>query len=232
MCPFLSNYDPARDMNNNDIETEVYNLVKDYDTQIIEVLDTDCHLTPEPCTVPDLALLYKTSHNNLSFLDFVKSSLGNEECTEITNLTEGQSENMLWYRYRMGRVTASSAYSVVKYSGTDPNNYLVKEVLAENPNYVLNSAAIVYGREREGLAREIFHMKFKQEHKDSSIVVPGLMVNCDFPHVGASPDGIVKCKCCGIGLVEIKCPYKYIERIQLMKSVLKIIIFTLTSLVI
>lgn len=41
MCPFLSNYDPVGDMNNNDIETEVYNLVKDYDTQIIEVLDTD-----------------------------------------------------------------------------------------------------------------------------------------------------------------------------------------------
>ncbi|KAJ8309676.1 hypothetical protein KUTeg_011541 [Tegillarca granosa] len=105
------------------LSSYVYNLVKDYETQIIEVLDTDCHLTPEPCIVPDLALLYKTSHNNLSYLDFVKSSLGNEECTVITNQTEGQSENMLWYRYRMGRVTASSPYSVVKYSGTDPNNY-------------------------------------------------------------------------------------------------------------
>lgn len=143
------------------------------------------------------------------FLDFVKSSLGNEDCTEITNLTEGQSENMLWYRYRMARITASSANSVVKYSGTDPNNYLVNEVSAENPNYVLNLPAIVYGKEREGLAREIFHMKYKQEHKDTSIVVPGLMVNCDFPHVGASPDGIVKCKCFASDLVEIKCQYKY-----------------------
>ena len=25
--------------------------------------------------------------------------------------------------------------------------------------------------------------------------------------MGASPDGIVSCECCGSGVVEIKCPY-------------------------
>lgn len=28
-----------------------------------------------------------------------------------------------------------------------------------------------------------------------------------YPIMGASPDGIVKCKCCNDGLLEIKCPY-------------------------
>ena len=28
-----------------------------------------------------------------------------------------------------------------------------------------------------------------------------------WPHLGASPDGIVECSCCGKGVLEIKCPY-------------------------
>lgn len=28
-----------------------------------------------------------------------------------------------------------------------------------------------------------------------------------FPHLGASPEGIVQCECCGNGVLEIKCPY-------------------------
>ena len=35
------------------------------------------------------------------------------------------------------------------------------------------------------------------------------MVNRIYPHLGASPDGRVDCACCGSGVVEIKCPYKY-----------------------
>lgn len=35
----------------------------------------------------------------------------------------------------------------------------------------------------------------------------GLCINPSFPHFGASPDGLVSCDCCGLGCVEIKCPY-------------------------
>ena len=35
----------------------------------------------------------------------------------------------------------------------------------------------------------------------------GFYVNLSFPHLGASPEGIVSCACCGEGLLEIKCPY-------------------------
>ena len=39
----------------------------------------------------------------------------------------------------------------------------------------------------------------------------GLLVNHKYPHLGASPDGIVMCDHCTVsdGLLEIKCPYKY-----------------------
>lgn len=33
------------------------------------------------------------------------------------------------------------------------------------------------------------------------------MINQAYPHLGASPDGIILCDCCGTGCLEIKCPY-------------------------
>lgn len=35
----------------------------------------------------------------------------------------------------------------------------------------------------------------------------GLVIDVSYPHMGASPDGIVTCACCGRGVIEIKCPY-------------------------
>ena len=35
----------------------------------------------------------------------------------------------------------------------------------------------------------------------------GLHVNPKWPHLGASPDGLVECACCGQGTCEIKCPF-------------------------
>ena len=35
----------------------------------------------------------------------------------------------------------------------------------------------------------------------------GLVLNPKWPHLGASPDGLVQCDCCGKWVVEIKYPY-------------------------
>jgi len=37
----------------------------------------------------------------------------------------------------------------------------------------------------------------------------GLFINPAFPHLRASPDGVVSCKYCVESLVEIKCPYTH-----------------------
>lgn len=43
--------------------------------------------------------------------------------------------------------------------------------------------------------------------KNFTISITGLHVNVAFPHLGASPDGLISCSCCGEGVLEIKCPY-------------------------
>jgi len=35
----------------------------------------------------------------------------------------------------------------------------------------------------------------------------GLVINSNIPYMGATPDGIINCNCCGKGCLEIKCPY-------------------------
>jgi len=36
-----------------------------------------------------------------------------------------------------------------------------------------------------------------------------LVINPQWPFIGACPDGIVECNCCGKGVLEIKCPYSH-----------------------
>ena len=35
----------------------------------------------------------------------------------------------------------------------------------------------------------------------------GLVLDTENPFIGASPDGIISCSCCGKGVVEVKCPF-------------------------
>ena len=35
----------------------------------------------------------------------------------------------------------------------------------------------------------------------------GLFVDLEESYLGASPDAVVSCKCCGQGILEVKCPY-------------------------
>lgn len=47
------------------------------------------------------------------------------------------------------------------------------------------------------------------QHSNFTVTQSGLHVSVEYPFLGASPDGIVSCSCCGTGLLEIKCPFKY-----------------------
>ena len=50
-------------------------------------------------------------------------------------------------------------------------------------------------------------------HQQFKCTDAGLVINPLFPHLGASPDGFTKCKCCGKGILELKCPFSCKEGI-------------------
>ena len=64
-----------------------------------------------------LALSYKQNKCTVPFIKFLQKSVKLSDCDEINNLTEGQSENVNWYKYRVGRVTASIVHDVIRYRG-------------------------------------------------------------------------------------------------------------------
>ena len=45
------------------------------------------------------------------------------------------------------------------------------------------------------------------KHENFKISNAGLFIDDTHPFLRASPDGMVKCSCCGKGVLEIKCPF-------------------------
>ena len=72
-----------------------------------------------------------------------------------------------------------------------------------------NLPTLKYGRAMEERARENYYALVGPYHSNFAITKTGLDIRANYPHLGASPDGIIGCDCCGKGLVEIKCPRKY-----------------------
>jgi len=53
----------------------------------------------------------------------------------------------------------------------------------------------------------MYGMNVSPQHDNFQVDECGLFVSPMYPTLGASPDGIISCDCCGIGTLEIKCPY-------------------------
>lgn len=65
---------------------------------------------------------------------------------------------------------------------------------------LFKSKATEYGirHEEEALAR--YELEMKKGHVNFSVTRNGLYINSSYPHLGATPDRITKCDCCGEGL--------------------------------
>ena len=72
-----------------------------------------------------------------------------------------------------------------------------------------SNAATKWGISNESKAREAYEFSIADQHLNLSVADSELHINENWPVLGASPDGLVFCECCGKGLFEIKCPYKY-----------------------
>ena len=90
-----------------------------------------------------------------------------------------------------------------------PPESLIKTLLEESSFDSMKVPALRWGLTHEDQARSDYIKEASVHHVNFTYSDSGLHVNPRFPHLGASPDGMINCKCCGKGLIEIKCPYKY-----------------------
>ena len=65
------------------------------------------------------------------------------------------------------------------------------------------------GCQNEATAYKRYVAQHSQQHTNLQVQLCGLHISTDHPYLAATPDGTVSCDCCGEGLLEIKCPFKY-----------------------
>ena len=131
-----------------------------------------------------------------------------EEAAYLEESTRHQAESLVWFEHRAGRITASKFSAASKAKLHPPPACLVDEIVTGgNTARLSNVPAIQWDIKNEPIAREAYLIEAQQCHVNLSYRPTGLYINPEYPHLGASPDGLISCECCGEGLIEIKCPY-------------------------
>ncbi|XP_035981353.1 uncharacterized protein LOC118556891 [Fundulus heteroclitus] len=151
----------------------------------------------------DISVLRKHCESLVS-----RTSLSNKQAEYIECNTRKQNKSLTWHHYRAGRVTASNMHSVYVANLDKPSQSVINAVCYPT-NETNSSSAIAWGRQNEDGAREMYRLQSNRDHVGFEVTQCGFFVNPKFPEVGASPDGLVHCICCGRGCIEIKCSYKY-----------------------
>ena len=89
---------------------------------------------------------------------------------------------------------------------TTPSESLLDRIL-QKKSISVKVPSLEWGRTNEPVAKEAYISLAQPKHMSFDVKSTGLHVHPKFPHLGASPDGLISCSCCGDGLLEIKCPY-------------------------
>ena len=120
--------------------------------------------------------------------------------------TKQQSKSKLWFKYRSGRVTASKMKSVCHTDPAKPSQTLIKQICYPQ-SFTFRSRPTDWGCTHEQSALNRYERRMTASHTSLKVESTGLFINSQWPFIGATPDAKVSCTCCGVGFVEIKCPY-------------------------
>ncbi|CAN7988068.1 unnamed protein product, partial [Ixodes hexagonus] len=132
-----------------------------------------------------------------------------EEIEIVERKTREQSKSELWFRYRKGLITASVAnrvytwvFSYWKKDGEHDPTALLRTLTGKPTK---QTSAMKRGLDLEGPAKESF-LEENQSHTNITLHDCGLFLSDEFAFIGASPDALIKCECCGVRILEIKAP--------------------------
>ena len=139
-----------------------------------------------------------------------------QQIDTIKRQTVSQSQSQCWFNHRIGRITASKFHQVFtrsktlqtidgEYAIAEASQSIVSEVMGYKPK--VSTYATKHGLSLEPHAKRKYITISKKNHKLLQTSESGIVIYEKTPYLAASPDLEVECDCCGLGLVEIKCPY-------------------------
>lgn len=193
------------------LEKEFYELCKGTGALLLQTLYDKSYESDDDFSLPTMTEVCKDMKGPFD-ISSVNANLRKifdvQTISHIEDVTKGQSENQEWFDHRVGRITASNFGSILHFRFTDKEeNYISKSIMGKTSRSCVPSLS--FGKLHEPVARQLYFDKYKKEHKQAEIKLCGLFIDSTNPYLGASPDGLVSCKCCGEGLLEIKCSFTH-----------------------
>lgn len=156
--------------------------------------------------------LYQPQNEDLIYSELlevceqVMISIDNADVTKTEMFTCDQNKSSAWYTQRAGRITASIMKSVCVSDPGNPAQSIIKWVCYPDSTK-FKTVATAWGCEHKSSARITYINLMECNHTAFSYKESGLIVSLTHPFIGACPDKVVHCECCGHGVIEIKCPY-------------------------
>lgn len=83
-------------------------------------------------TLSDLAKIFHTADHQGTFVGLLKEKLTSSIMDEIFNETRRQDLCPLWKDQRIGALTSTILHKAARYTGSDPDNYVVQEIMGES----------------------------------------------------------------------------------------------------
>ena len=113
----------------------------------------------------------------------------------------------MWRLHRVGRITASNIYDVIHCKSGKSETFTQQiDELCSCTSKLIKSCL---KKRNGGSSKKSYTDLVKKYHENLMAYSTDLHINVKYPHLGASPDGIILCYCHGKGLLEIKCQQKY-----------------------
>ena len=164
--------------------------------------------------------IYNSNLLHLGFEDLIEYCSGVElyyqqitmsQQRKVEEMTRLQSKSRKWFEFRAGRVTASKMYAAMHTNIDHPSTSLLKSICYPDA-YKFSSVAMNWGCAQEDNAIKHYNEVIKSSHQEFKIMKCGLFLSTEHAYIGASPDALVSCLCCGEGCVEVKCPYTHKDK--------------------
>ena len=123
-------------------------------------------------------------------------------------MTVRQADSPEWFVVRTGRITFSTAHSILHTDVNELAPSIIKRICTESKVRKSNVASLNWGKENEKNAINEFKTKLSKEHFNYQTQLPGLRLHKHLQYIGTSPDGLFKYDCNeeDFVMIEVKCP--------------------------
>ena len=146
-----------------------------------------------------------------------RTVLTDAQLSELEKVTREQFQSSVWFLQRIGRLTASCYLEIYKkleqllhHKQNVPITPTLSKIMG-SPKSLKTLPSVKWGNDHEGDAAASFYKEALKEHNCPRLLSCGIFACPQLPFISATPDRMMKFKCCPDRCVEIKCPFSLKE---------------------